>query len=51
MSKYLILIFRNEDQPTGEVISPAYREFMDRRACALLGGAALEPTATATSVR
>jgi hypothetical protein len=51
MSKYLILIFRDEDQPTGEVISPKYREFMDRRASALLGGVALESTATATSVR
>jgi hypothetical protein len=33
------------------VISPKYREFMDRRASALLGGVALQPTATATSVR
>jgi hypothetical protein len=51
MSKYLILIYRDEDQPTGETISPKYREFMDRRAGALLGGVALEPTSTATSVR
>jgi hypothetical protein len=54
MSKYLVLIFRDEDaeaQATGGEISPKYREFMDRRASALLGGVALEPTTTATSVR
>lgn len=51
MPKYLILVFRDEDHPTGEVVSPEYLEFMDRRASSLLGGAALEPTATATSVR
>jgi hypothetical protein len=54
MSKYLILIYRNEAaeaQAAGEAISPKYREFMDRRAGALLGGAALESTSSATSIR
>jgi hypothetical protein len=51
MSKYLILVFRDEDYPTGGVVGPEYVEFMARRAGALLGGAALESTATATSVR
>ena len=54
MSKYLILIFRDEDAEytaTGGEISPNYREFMDRRAGVLQGGAALESTATATSIR
>jgi hypothetical protein len=54
MSKYLILIYRDEAaeaQATGGAISPKYREFMDRRAGALLAGAALESTASATSVR
>jgi hypothetical protein len=51
MSKYLILIFRDEEQPTGGAVSPEYRKFMDRHASALLGGVALEPTTTATSVR
>lgn len=54
MSKYLVLIYRDEEaesQATGGEISPQYREFMDRRASALLGGVALEPTTMATSVR
>ena len=54
MSKYLVLIFRDEAaeaQAGGGEISPAYRQFMERRSGALLGGVALEPTATATSVR
>jgi hypothetical protein len=54
MSKYLVLIFRDEDAEllaTGGEISPAYRQFMERRGSVLQGGAALEPTATATSIR
>jgi len=54
MAKYLMMIFKDEtaEAPAiGDEISPAYREFMARRGSALLGGAALEPTTTATSVR
>lgn len=54
MSKYLILIYRDEAaeaQAAGEAISPRCREFMDTQAGALLGGAALESTSSATSIR
>jgi hypothetical protein len=54
VAKYLILIFRDEQAKVpdaGGPIDPAYLEFMDRRADALLNGAALESTETATSVR
>ncbi|THG34355.1 hypothetical protein E6C70_08770 [Glaciibacter flavus] len=54
MPKYLILVFRDEQVEQagfGEAVSPDYLAFMDRRAGALLGGAALEPTSSATSVR
>jgi len=53
MSKYLILIFQDESaaQSAGETVNPAYREFMDRHASALLGGVALESPATGTSIR
>jgi hypothetical protein len=53
MSKYLILIFQDEakaPQAEGESISTSYQDFMQRRSSSLLGGAALEPTTTATSV-
>jgi Uncharacterized protein conserved in bacteria len=54
MAKYLVLIFQDEtvtNQPGGEAISPRYQEFMDEHGESLLGGVALEPSATATSVR
>ncbi len=53
MSKYLILIYQDAAaaQSAGEAVNPAYREFMDRHAGSLLGGAALESPAVATSLR
>jgi hypothetical protein len=54
MAKYLILIYRDEQAkaPVSDgPIDPAYLEFMDRHAGALLNGGALESTDTATSVR
>ena len=53
MANYLILIYRGdqEAQAQGDEVSTAYREFMQRRARALRGGAALESAETATSVR
>ncbi|MBT2567180.1 hypothetical protein J7I84_11865 [Arthrobacter sp. ISL-85] len=54
MSKYLILIYQDESvarQAEGESISAGYQEFQQRRGPSLLGGAALHPSSTATSVR
>ena len=54
MANYLLLIYRDEAataQAVGTDISGPYRAFMERRAGALRGGAALEPSETATSVR
>jgi hypothetical protein len=54
MANYLLLIYRDEAaeaQAGGAEISGPYRRFMERRAGALRAGAALEPAATATSVR
>src|SRR6476660_3304860 len=54
MSKYLILIYQDESvarQAEGESISASYQEFQQRRGASLLGGAALHPSSTATSVR
>lgn len=54
MAKYLILIYQNEEttrQAEGESMSAGYQEFGTRRASALLGGAALQPSSTATSIR
>ncbi|MFF2344707.1 YciI family protein [Pseudarthrobacter sp. NPDC058119] len=54
MSKYLILIYQDESvarQAEGESISTSYQEFQQRRGPSLLGGAALHPSSTATSVR
>ena len=54
MPNYLVTIYRDEAavaQAEGAEVSPAYREFMLRRAGSLRGGAALEPAATATSIR
>ncbi|MGW9631079.1 YciI family protein [Agromyces sp. NPDC055520] len=53
MSKYLILIYQDEAAPQseGETVNPAYREFIERRASSILGGAALESPAVGTTVR
>ena len=54
MSKYLILIYQDEAvarQADGESISASYQEFQQRRGSSLLGGAALHPSSTATSLR
>jgi hypothetical protein len=54
MAKYLILIYQNEEttqQAEGESMSAGYQEFGARHASALLGGAALQPSSTATSIR
>ena len=53
MANYLLLIYRDEQaaQPAGGEVSAAYAGFMQRRARALRGGAALEAASTATSVR
>ncbi|MFJ4172127.1 YciI family protein [Paenarthrobacter sp. NPDC089714] len=54
MAKYLVLIYGDEtaaSQAAGETISAPYREFMERRQSVLVGGAALEPAAMATSLR
>jgi hypothetical protein len=54
VSKYLILIYQDETvarQAEGESISASYQEFMQRRGAFLLGGAALHPSSTTTSIR
>lgn len=54
MPNYLVTIYRDEEalaQASGVEVSAPYREFMERRAGSLRGGAALEPASTATSVR
>ncbi|MEW1805878.1 YciI family protein [Pseudarthrobacter sp. NPDC080039] len=54
MSKYLILIYQDEAvarQAEGESISASYQEFQRRRGSCLIGGAALHPSSTATSIR
>ncbi|MGN6742036.1 MAG: YciI family protein [Amnibacterium sp.] len=53
MPNYLMTIYVDETapQPTGDEVSASYRRFMERRAGALRGGAALEAAATATSLR
>jgi hypothetical protein len=54
MADYLLLIYRDEQaaaQAEGDAVSAPYQEFMARRAGALRGGAALEPSSAATSVR
>ncbi|GAA3318063.1 YciI family protein [Arthrobacter ramosus] len=54
MSKYLVLIFQDEvatKEAAGETVSADYQAFMQRRGRSLLGGAALEPAETATSIR
>ncbi|GAA5200895.1 YciI family protein [Arthrobacter gyeryongensis] len=54
MPKYLVLIFQDEvatKEVAGETVSEDYQAFMQRRGRSLLGGAALEPAETATSIR
>jgi hypothetical protein len=53
LANYLLLIYRDESVPQagGAEVSSPYREFMTRRADVLGGGAALEPSSTATSLR
>jgi hypothetical protein len=54
MAKYLIMIFRDEraeDPVSDGPVDPEHLAFMDRHAGALVNGAALEATETATSVR
>jgi hypothetical protein len=51
---YLVTIYRDEAaaaQATGDVVSAPYRDFMQRRSGVLRAGAALEPAATARSIR
>lgn len=54
MSKYLILIYQNEEttrQAEGESMSAGYQDFMNRRRPSLISGAALQPSSTATAIR
>ena len=54
MPNYLLAIYRDEsaaEQAAGAEVSAPYREFMQRRAGELRGGAALETASTAKSVR
>ncbi len=54
MPNYLLAIYRDESaaaQAGGAEVSAPYREFMERRAGALRGGAALESASTAKCVR
>ena len=53
MANYLILIYRadSDSEAEGDAVSSPYRDFMERRAGALRGGAALESGETATSIR
>jgi hypothetical protein len=53
MANYLLLIYRDESapQPDGSEVSSPYLEFMTRQAEVLRGGAALEASSTATSLR
>jgi hypothetical protein len=54
VSKYLILIYSTESMEAlagGAPVSPEHLEFMDRNKTSLLGGAALDSTTNATSLR
>lgn len=57
MAEYLILIYENEaawenvELDTFDKIMAGHRQFHERHAAALRGGNALQPTATATSLR
>ncbi|HEY2167764.1 MAG TPA: YciI family protein [Jatrophihabitantaceae bacterium] len=57
MSQYLVLIYEDEssyatadEQVMGEVMQ-AHNEFGEKNASAFVGGNALQPTATATTIR
>jgi hypothetical protein len=53
MSEYLILIYNDEAAVAprgGEILAP-YQAFMDKWGASLRGGAGLEPSATASTVR
>jgi hypothetical protein len=57
MSEYLVLIYETEqsyataDEATWNEITVAHQKFGENNAPALRGGNALQPTATATSIR
>jgi hypothetical protein len=57
MSQYLILIYHDEaaaaafERAQPGVTTAAHRSFMERNRDVILGGNALQPTATATTVR
>lgn len=54
MAEYVLLIYNNEEEaPTraDAAVSTSFRDFMDRHAAHLRGGAALQAPGTATSVR
>lgn len=57
MAQYLVLIYEDEaswaalGREEAAEVSAAHREFMQRNRDVLCGGNALQPTATATSVR
>jgi hypothetical protein len=57
MSQYLVLIYENEqgyataDEATWGEIHAAHQKFGENNAAAIQGGNALQPTATATSIR
>ena len=57
MAQYLVLIYEDEngyataDQRVWGQVSDEHRKFMATDAAAIAGGNALEPTATATSIR
>ncbi len=57
MAEYLVLIYEDEhgmehaDPSTWTTMSDGHRAFGERRASAIRGGNALQPAATATSIR
>ena len=57
MPQYLVLIYEDEtawdntDSETSNQIMISHQEFVERNTAALRGGNALQPTATATSIR
>ncbi|MDQ4489890.1 YciI family protein [Sinomonas sp. ASV486] len=54
MSEYLILIYTDEarfPEPVGDEVDPSFLKFMSDNQHVLLGGAGLQRTGTATTVR
>jgi hypothetical protein len=56
MAQYLVLIYDDEASwaaggPAAEAVSQAHTEFGQKNADVLRGGAALQPTGTATTIR